>query len=136
MVAQVISNASRGESILRRLMDEHARLRVPTSDGRTRKCFYKEATFGIAEPLDARGSIEQWSPARSRVKGEIKDMPIELNSPLWAVLADWVKVILTLPDPPPDPLLQINDVALVTVISALTARLSPEVGAELRRALP
>ena len=63
-------------------------------------------------------------------------MPIEINSPLWAVLADWIKIILTLPDPPPDPLQQLNDVAILTAISALTERLSPEVGAELRKALP
>jgi len=63
-------------------------------------------------------------------------MPIDTNSPLWAVLADWIKVILTLPDPPPDPLAQLNDVALITAISALTERLSPEVGTELRKALP
>jgi hypothetical protein len=29
-------------------------------------------------------------------------MPIDVNSPLWAVLADWIKIILRLPDPPPD----------------------------------
>ena len=27
-------------------------------------------------------------------------MPIDETSPIWAVLADWVKIILTLPDPP------------------------------------
>jgi hypothetical protein len=63
-------------------------------------------------------------------------MPIDINSPLWAVLADWVKVILTLPDPPPEQLAQLNDVAILTAISALTERLSPEVGTELRKALP
>jgi hypothetical protein len=63
-------------------------------------------------------------------------MPIDINSPLWAVLADWVKVILTLPDPPPDQLVQLNDVAILTAVSALTERLSPEVGSELRKALP
>jgi hypothetical protein len=63
-------------------------------------------------------------------------MPIEPGSPLWAVLADWIKIILTLPDPAPDPLLQLNDVAILTAISALTERLSPAVGADLRKALP
>jgi hypothetical protein len=63
-------------------------------------------------------------------------MPIDQNSPLWAVLADWVKIILTLPDPPPEQLVQLNDVAIVTAITALTERLSGEAGAELRAALP
>ncbi len=63
-------------------------------------------------------------------------MPIDINSPLWAVLADWVKVILTLPDPPRGELAQVNDVAVVTVIAALTERLSPQVGNDLRQALP
>lgn len=63
-------------------------------------------------------------------------MPIDQNSPLWSVLADWVKIILTLPDPPPDQLVQLNDVAILTAVSALSERLSPEVGAELRRTLP
>jgi hypothetical protein len=63
-------------------------------------------------------------------------MPIDTNSPLWAVLADWVKVILTLPDPPPDQLVQLNDIAILTAVSALTERLSPAVGNELRKALP
>ena len=59
-----------------------------------------------------------------------------IDSQLWAVLADWVKVILTLPDPPPEQLVQLNDVAILTAVSALTARLSPDVGSELRKALP
>ena len=63
-------------------------------------------------------------------------MPIDQSSPLWAVLADWVKIILTLPDPPPEPLAQLNDAAILTTISVLTERLSPEVGNELRKALP
>ena len=63
-------------------------------------------------------------------------MPIEINSPLWAVLAEWVKVLLTLPDPPPDPLRQLNDVAILTAISALTERMSPTASIELRNALP
>lgn len=63
-------------------------------------------------------------------------MPIDQNSPLWSVLADWVKIILTLPDPPPDQLVQLNDVAILTAVSALSERLSPEVGTELRRTLP
>jgi hypothetical protein len=63
-------------------------------------------------------------------------MPIDVNSPLWAVLADWIRIILTLPDPPPEQLAQLNDVAILTAISALSARLSPSVGTELRAALP
>lgn len=63
-------------------------------------------------------------------------MPIDQHSPLWAVLADWVKILLTLPDPPPEQLVELSDVAIVTAISVLTQRLSPEVGTELRRALP
>ena len=63
-------------------------------------------------------------------------MPIDQSSPLWAVLADWVKILLTLPDPPPEPLARLSDVAVLTTISALTQRLSAEAGAELRNALP
>jgi hypothetical protein len=63
-------------------------------------------------------------------------MPIDQTSPLWAVLADWVKIILTLPDPPPDPLAQLNDVAILTVISVLTGQLSQAAGTELRAVLP
>lgn len=63
-------------------------------------------------------------------------MPIELNSPLWAILADWVKILLTLPDPPPEALRQVNDLVIVTAISALSQRLSPELGNELRKAVP
>jgi hypothetical protein len=62
-------------------------------------------------------------------------MPIDVNSPLWAVLADWIKIILTLPDPPPYQLTQLNDIA-ITAVSALTEKLSPEVGNELRKAVP
>jgi hypothetical protein len=63
-------------------------------------------------------------------------MPIDQSSPLWAVLADWVKILLTLPDPPPEPLVALTDVAILTTISVLTQRLSVEAGAELREALP
>jgi hypothetical protein len=63
-------------------------------------------------------------------------MPIDQSSPLWAVLADWVKVILTLPDPPPDPLVALNDVAILTTISVLTGQLSQAAGTELRAVLP
>lgn len=63
-------------------------------------------------------------------------MPIDVNSPLWAVLADWIKVLLTLPDPAPESLARLNDVAILTAISALTDRLSPEIGEELRQSLP
>jgi len=63
-------------------------------------------------------------------------MPIDQNSPLWAVLADWVKIVLTLPDPVPEPLVQLNNIAILTAVSALTEQLSPEASAELRKALP
>jgi len=63
-------------------------------------------------------------------------MAIEPGSPLWNVLADWVKIILTLPDPPPESLAPLSDVAILTAVSALTARLSPTAGTELRKVLP
>lgn len=63
-------------------------------------------------------------------------MSIELNSPLWAVLADWVKILLTLPDPPPIELRPVNEAVVLTAISALSQRLSPELGSELRKAVP
>ncbi|MDR3678191.1 MAG: hypothetical protein P4N24_22110 [Acidobacteriota bacterium] len=63
-------------------------------------------------------------------------MAIEVGSPLWAILADWIKIILTLPDPPPEGLAQLNDAAILTAISALTQRLSPAAGADLRKVLP
>jgi hypothetical protein len=63
-------------------------------------------------------------------------MPIDTSSPLWAVLADWVRILLTLPDPPPDQLAQLNDAAILTAVSVLTERLSSEIGNELRKALP
>jgi len=63
-------------------------------------------------------------------------MAIEVNSPLWAILADWIKIILTLPDPPPEQFRQLNDLVILTTMAALTERLSPEVGTELRKSLP
>lgn len=63
-------------------------------------------------------------------------MAIDQNSPLWGVLADWVRILLTLPDPPPESLVQLTDVVIVTAISALSQRLSAETGAELRKVLP
>jgi hypothetical protein len=48
--------------------------------------------------------------------------------------ADWIKIILTLPDPPRDQLAQLNDIAILTAVSALTEK--PEVGNELRKAVP
>ncbi len=63
-------------------------------------------------------------------------MSIDQSSPLWAVLADWVKILLTLPDPPPEQLVQLTDVAILTAVSVLTQRLSAEAGTELRKALP
>lgn len=63
-------------------------------------------------------------------------MPIDQNSPLWALLADWVKILLTLPDPVPDALRQVNEAVILTAISGLSQRLSPELGTELRKAVP
>jgi len=63
-------------------------------------------------------------------------MPIDEISPYWTSLAEWVRLILTLPDPPPDPLAQLNDAVILTTVSALTEHLSAEAGTELRRALP
>ncbi|MGH9450859.1 MAG: hypothetical protein ACRD11_09975 [Terriglobia bacterium] len=63
-------------------------------------------------------------------------MAIDQNSPLWAVLADWIKILLTLPDPPPDSLVRLTDVAILTAVSVLTERLSNDAGTELRKALP
>jgi hypothetical protein len=63
-------------------------------------------------------------------------MPIDQNSPLWAVLADWVKILLTLPDPIPNELRPVNDLVIMTAISSLSQQLSPEVGADLRKAAP
>ena len=63
-------------------------------------------------------------------------MPIDVNSPFFHVLAEWVKELILRPDPPPEQLVQVNDAVILTAISVLTERLSPEVGNELRRALP
>jgi hypothetical protein len=63
-------------------------------------------------------------------------MPIDQTSPLWSVLADWLKVVLTLPDPPPDSLAQLNDVAIMTAISVLTERLSPNAAPGLQKVMP
>jgi hypothetical protein len=70
------------------------------------------------------------------MEGGRRNMPIDQSSPLWAVLADWVKIILTLPDPPPDPLVPLNDVAILTVISVLAGQLSAAAGTELRTVQP
>jgi hypothetical protein len=64
------------------------------------------------------------------------NMSIDVNSPLFNVLADWIKILLTLPDPPPEVLRQLNDVAVLTAVSLLSERLSGEVGTELRKAVP
>jgi hypothetical protein len=63
-------------------------------------------------------------------------MPIDVNSPFFHVLAEWVKELILRPDPPPEQLVQVNDAVILTAISVLTERLSPEIGNELRRALP
>lgn len=62
-------------------------------------------------------------------------MAIDVGSPLFAVLADWVKILLTLPDPPPEQLRQLNEVAVLTAISTLSERLSGEAGSEIRNVL-
>ena len=61
--------------------------------------------------------------------------PISEITPLWAVLES-VKIILTLPDPPPDPVASLTDVAILTAVAMLTARLSTAAGTELRTVLP
>ena len=58
-------------------------------------------------------------------------MPIDESSPYWSILADWLRVLLTLPDPPPEALTQFNDVAIFTAINALSGRLSPQVGKQV-----
>ena len=63
-------------------------------------------------------------------------MQIEPNSPFWPHLADWVRILLTLPDPAPEVLRPVNDLVILTAISVLTQRLSPELGTELRKAVP
>lgn len=63
-------------------------------------------------------------------------MQIEPNSPLWAHLAEHIRILFTLPDPPPEALRQYNEVAIMTAISALSQRLSTELGSELRKAVP
>jgi|HubBroStandDraft_5_1064220.scaffolds.fasta_scaffold1587617_1 hypothetical protein len=60
----------------------------------------------------------------------------EINPQLLALLSDTIRIIFTLPDPPPEPFKQLNDVAILTVITALTERLSPEIAADLRKTLP
>ena len=62
-------------------------------------------------------------------------MPIDTTSPLWGVLADWVKLLLTLPDPPPEQLVAVSEVAILTTISVLSQRLSGEVGSQIRSAV-
>jgi hypothetical protein len=62
-------------------------------------------------------------------------MPIDTTSPLWAVLADHVKILLTLPDPPPEQLVAFSEVAILTTISVLSQRLSEEVGSQIRSAV-
>ncbi|WP_158245491.1 hypothetical protein, partial [Pseudomonas sp. MPR-AND1A] len=56
-------------------------------------------------------------------------------SPYWALLADWVKIRLTLPDPPPDPLRFASEVVTLTAISSLAQHLPQETGQQLRTAL-
>jgi hypothetical protein len=63
-------------------------------------------------------------------------MPIDQSSPFWAVLADWIKILLTLPDPSPEQLTTLTDVAILTAVSVLTERLSDQAGTELRKIVP
>lgn len=53
----------------------------------------------------------------------------------WGVIAEWVNLVLTLPDPPPAPLTYANDAVMVTAISVLASSLSAEVGDQVREAL-
>ena len=62
-------------------------------------------------------------------------MPIDETSPLFALLADWIKVLLTLPDPPPEQLTTVSEVVVLTAISILSQRLSDEAGGQLRSAV-
>jgi hypothetical protein len=82
--------------------------------------YYKCGRFDASQPFEK----------------ELCNMPIDQHSPLWSVLADWVKILLTLPDPPPDALRQVNEAVILTAISALSHRLSPELSNEFGRALP
>jgi hypothetical protein len=63
------------------------------------------------------------------------DMAIELDSPLWAVLSDWMQILLTLRDPPPEQLGSIADAAALTAINGLAERLSPQYRDDVRAAL-
>jgi hypothetical protein len=62
-------------------------------------------------------------------------MAIEVGSPLWSVLADWIKILLTLPDPPPEQLGFVSDVIALTAINGLADHLSPQFRKEVREAL-
>jgi hypothetical protein len=61
--------------------------------------------------------------------------PIGEITPLWAVLES-LEIILSLPDPPPEPLGPLTDVAILTAVVVLTERLSSEASTELRSVLP
>jgi hypothetical protein len=62
-------------------------------------------------------------------------MAIELDSPLWAVLLDWMQILLTLASPPPEQLGFISDAAALTAINGLADRLSPRLRDDVRAAL-
>jgi hypothetical protein len=62
-------------------------------------------------------------------------MPINETSPYWSLLSEQIKVLLTLPDPPPDELRQVYEVAALTAISALSQHISQESGNQVRAAV-
>jgi len=61
-------------------------------------------------------------------------MPIDQSSPYWNVLSEHIRLLLTLPDPPPPDLRAVTEVVALTAISALSQRLSPEIGNQVRSA--
>lgn len=62
-------------------------------------------------------------------------MAIEMDSPLWGVLSDWMQILLTLASPPPEQLGFVSDAAALTAINGLADRLSPQLREDVRAAL-
>ena len=62
-------------------------------------------------------------------------MSIDQSSPYWAVLSEQVKLLFTLPDPPPSELRPLYEVAALTAISALSRHISQETGNQVRAAV-
>jgi hypothetical protein len=62
-------------------------------------------------------------------------MPIDETSPYWSLLSEQIRVLLTLPDPPPDELRQVYEVAALTAISALSQHISQDAGNQVRSAV-